>query len=96
MTDLRKNARARDCVVRFPGICNRDPETTVLAHLKRGGWCGTVKPPDICAVWCCSSCHDVIDGRVNTDMTREQIDAQLLGALCRQLVIYAQKGTVKW
>lgn len=96
MTDLRKNARARDCVVRFPGICNRDPETTVLAHLKRGGWCGTVKPPDVCGVWACSSCHDVIDGRTRTTMTREQIDAHLLGALCRQLVIYASKGTVKW
>lgn len=28
--------------------------------------------------------------------SREQIDAHLLGALCRQLVIYAQKGVVKW
>lgn len=96
MTDLRKNARARDCVVRFPGICNRDPETTVLAHLKRGGWYGTVKPPDICGVWACSACHDAIDGRARTALTREQIDAHLLGALCRQLVIYASKGMVKW
>lgn len=96
MTCLRQNARGRECVVRLPSICNGNPETTVLAHLKRGGWCGTVKPPDICAVWACSACHDAIDGRVRTDLTREQIDAHLLGALCRQLVIYASKGMVKW
>jgi hypothetical protein len=94
--NLRQKARGRDCVVRIPLVCNRDPATTVLAHLKRGGWCGTVKPPDLCAVWACSACHDVIDGRVHTMYTREQIDAILLGALCRQLVIYVQAGTVKW
>ena len=55
-----------------------------------------MKPPDICAVWARSACHGVIDGRVRTELTREQIDAHLLGALCRQLVIYASKGMVKW
>ncbi len=95
--NLRQNARGRECVVRLVGICNGNSETTVLAHLKRGGWCGTVKPPDICAVWACSDCHSEIDGRTHrSGLTREQIDAHLLGALCRQLVIYARNGTVRW
>lgn len=83
-------------MARIPGVCNHDSATVVLAHLKRGGWCGTVKPPDICGVWACSSCHDAIDGRIRTDYTREQIDALLLGALCRQLCAYVEAGVLKW
>ena len=29
--NLRALARGRECQVRIPGICNRDPATTVLA-----------------------------------------------------------------
>lgn len=32
--NLRKEARGRDCQVRLPGICNFNPETTVLAHYR--------------------------------------------------------------
>jgi hypothetical protein len=94
--NLRKLAAGKDCVVRLPGVCNGNPETTVLAHLKRG-WCGSVKPPDICGVYACSACHDAIDGRRRFDeYTREQIDAILLRALCQQLAGYAKEGVVKW
>lgn len=92
--NLRTLARGKPCMCRFPGICNGNPETTVLAHLKRGGWCGSVKPPDVCGVWACSSCHDAIDGRVKVD--RKLLDADILGALCRQLVEYVKLGVVKW
>ncbi len=33
MADLRKAARGRECQVRIPGVCNGNPETTVLAHI---------------------------------------------------------------
>ncbi len=35
MANLRKEARGRECQVRIYGICNGNPETTVLAHT---GW----------------------------------------------------------
>jgi hypothetical protein len=55
------------CQVRLGGICNGNTETTVLAHYRLAGTCGMgLKPPDLLGAWCCSSCHDVIDGRVKT------------------------------
>lgn len=64
MTNLRKEARGRNCQVRLPGICNGNPETTVLAHYRMAGLNGTgMKPDDVIGAWSCSSCHDEIDRR---------------------------------
>ena len=50
MADLRKAARSRECQVRIPGVCNGNPETSVLAHIRLAGLCGTgIKPPDLIA-----------------------------------------------
>ena len=62
--NLRKEARNRPCQVRIPGICDGGGETTVLAHYRLAGTCGTgIKPPDLLGAWCCAKCHDAIDGR---------------------------------
>lgn len=51
-------------MVRLPGVCNHDPETTVLAHYRLAGTCGTgIKPNDEQAAWACSACHDECDRR---------------------------------
>lgn len=51
-------------MVRLPGVCNGNPETTVLAHYRLAGLCGMgLKPPDWSAAWACSACHDEIDRR---------------------------------
>ena len=64
MTNLRKLARGKSCMVRLPGICNHDPATTVLAHYRLGGTCGAgMKPSDWQGAWACSACHDAVDGR---------------------------------
>ncbi|MFS0827619.1 DUF1364 domain-containing protein [Pseudomonas phoenicis] len=63
-TKLTKAARGRECQVRIPGVCNGDPETTVLAHYRMAGTCGVgSKPNDLQGAWACSSCHDACDGR---------------------------------
>ena len=63
-TAMRNEARGEACRLRIPGVCNRDPETTVLAHLRMFGWAGTgEKPEDYLAVFACSACHDVLDRR---------------------------------
>ncbi|GAB0713900.1 hypothetical protein MZ16F90_35030 [Escherichia coli] len=41
MANLRKEARGRECQVRIYGVCNGNPETTVLAHYRMAGICGT-------------------------------------------------------
>lgn len=73
---------------RFTGICNWRPETTVLAHLRLAGIAGWgQKPPDTCAVWACSACHDEIDRRTK-NRTLHEIAMDILAALVRQLAWY--------
>ena len=82
--NLRKLARGKPCMVRLPGICNFDASTTVLAHVRRGGVAGMgQKPPDLCGVWACSACHDVIDGRVKAP--DGDCEAEVLAGMCRTL-----------
>ncbi|MGF7452573.1 DUF1364 domain-containing protein [Pasteurella bettyae] len=64
MVDLRKEAKGRECQVRLPGICNHNPETTVLAHYRMVGLNGVgQKPDDIFGAWACDCCHAEIDRR---------------------------------
>lgn len=60
---VRESARGQDCTVRIPGACNFNPETTVLAHLPCGQKGMGMKGFDTVAVYACSACHDVLDGR---------------------------------
>lgn len=66
MTNLRDLARGQQCQIRAPSVCNGDTATTVLAHYRMAGICGAgQKPPDECAAWACSACHDMVDSRGN-------------------------------
>ncbi|MCB7129981.1 MAG: DUF1364 family protein, partial [Candidatus Brocadiales bacterium] len=40
LRDLREFAEGKECQLRLIGICNFDPATTVLAHVRRGGVAG--------------------------------------------------------
>lgn len=65
MTPIRKSARGEECLIRLPGVCNGQTDTTVLCHdnrLKSGKGMG-LKAPDTEAAYGCSCCHDVLDGR---------------------------------
>lgn len=65
MTPIRKAARGQDCTLRIPGVCNYNPETTVLCHspyLSSGRGMG-LKAPDEDACFGCSACHDRLDRR---------------------------------
>lgn len=69
---MRDLARDKPCMVRLPGICNGNPETTVLAHYRLAGTCGTgMKPPDECACPACFECHQAIDRRAHLDLDYE-------------------------
>ena len=74
MTPARGNAKGKPCMVRLPG-CNGGNETTVLAHYRLAGYCGTgIKPDDdVFGAWACSNCHDRIDGRVNCGLPRAEL-----------------------
>ena len=69
--NLRKLAKGQPCMIRVPGVCNRNSETTVLAHYRLAGTCGTgIKPPDALGAFSCSACHDAVDGRVKSTWSR--------------------------
>lgn len=59
---LRESANGRPCSLRLEGMCNHDPETTVLAHLPCGHKGTGMKGPDMIAVFACAACHAYIDG----------------------------------
>lgn len=49
-------------MIRMPGICNGDPETTVLCHLRMVGLTGMgMKANDLLGAWGCSDCHRYVD-----------------------------------
>ncbi len=94
MTKLRKSARNQPCHLRIPGVCNGNPETTVLCHIRRGHVAGMgQKPPDVCGVFGCSDCHDLIDGRQNIMfLTEAEIDGLILEGHMRTLAWWDRNG----
>lgn len=84
MANLRKAARGRECTVRIPGYCNGNPETSVLAHYRLAGTCGTGCKPD------------VIDGRTKTtDFTYDELRLMHAEGVMRTLEIWRKEGLIK-
>lgn len=89
MADLTKIAKAKECHLRLFPFCDRDTSKTVLAHIRIGGTGGTgLKPPDICGVPACDSCHAVIDGRIKQSVYSQ---TELKAEICR-----AQNQWLEW
>ena len=85
----RNSAKGKDCTLRLD-CCNRNPETTVLAHIRRFGWGGMAsKPADFLALYACSDCHDVLDSR-SADAPIG--DDDILRALGETLLIHYADG----
>lgn len=77
-TAIRASARNQECTLRFEGICNRNPETTVWCHSNRladGKGIG-LKAPDEQGCYGCSDCHAWLDGGYAGHMAREEVDAR--------------------
>lgn len=97
MTNLRKLAKGQECQVRIPGACNFNNETTVLAHAPIKGIHGMgMKCPDLIGAWCCSNCHDVIDGRRTIDFTKEEIANFKFEGVIRTQMELMKMGVVGW
>ncbi|HBE9077624.1 DUF1364 domain-containing protein [Serratia fonticola] len=96
MANLRKKAQGRDCQIRIPGVCNFNPQTSVLTHYRLAGLCGMgIKPNDLVAAIGCSSCHDAVDGRVKTEFTRDELKLMHAEGVFRTLEIWKKEGFVE-
>lgn len=90
---ITKSARGEECQVRIPGVCNFNSETTIFAHLNGGGM--GFKQNDIHGAYCCSNCHDVVDLRVKSDYTLNEITIWFYEAVVRTQIILLEKGLIK-
>jgi hypothetical protein len=94
--NLRDHARGQQCFVRLPGICNGNPETTVLAHLRMAGITGIgMKAPDLLGAYCCSACHDEVDRRTRT-MEYETVKLAFFEGMARTQARLIADGLVSW
>lgn len=94
---IRDSARGEECQLRFDGVCLGTTDTTVWAHwpgLDAGRGMG-LKALDLCGVFGCAACHDVLDGRAHVPgMGRQAIELGFLFGHMRSLVRLAQKGAL--
>ena len=93
-----RSARGQECQIRIPGVCNYNPETTVLAHLNGAGI--GMKHPDIFGSYACSDCHDVVDARKviftdKTELTHDDIKLMHLEGVIRTQRIMIDSGVLK-
>jgi len=72
------------------------PETTQPAHvqLRFHGGMGT-KPSDLFLVDACHNCHSILDGRVETTLTKEFIELMALRAMYRKQQFFLDSGLVE-
>ena len=93
--NLRKLAKGQECQLRLIDddgvwVCNFDSDTVVLCHLRLTGVAGIgQKPSDLIAVYGCSACHDVVDGRSKRKVST--LDKDKLRALAGTLTIVGKE-----
>ena len=89
---ITNSARGEECQVRIPAHCNFNPETTIPAHLNGGGM-GT-KHNDAFIAYCCSDCHNVLDGHVTANFTQNEIKLMHHEGVVRTQYILIEKGLI--
>lgn len=93
--NLRKAARGRECTIRIPGVCNFNPETSVLAHYRLSDLCGTgIKPSDLTGAIGCDNCHAAVDGRLKTEYSHEELRLMHVEGVLRTLDIWEREGLI--
>lgn len=92
---ITQSARGEDCTVRIVGVCNGNPETTVLAHLPSNRHGIGLKSSDISGVYACSCCHDRIDRRIHSRELEERREWYLLRAVIETHERMVESGVLK-
>jgi len=93
--DLRRRARGIECQIRIPGVCNHNPETSVLCHYRQNTGIGQ-KSPDLIAAVGCSDCHDAVDRRRFMDLDYDYVRQCHAEGVMRTLALWVREGLVSW
>jgi hypothetical protein len=89
--NLRKLAQGKPCMIRMPDVCNGNPETTVLCHLRMAGISGmSLKASDLLGAWGCSDCHRYVDTHGIDGRTA------LLEGMARTQAYLLAAGLIEW
>jgi len=88
MSNLRKEARGRDCQARIAVTCNHDSETVVLHHVRINSGLG-LKPNDALGCWACEACHAAIHASPRVHRLDE------LEGMYRTIEILIKEGKIK-
>jgi hypothetical protein len=91
---LRDSARGEECTFQIVGVCNGNPETTVLCHLPHESHGMGFKANDLSSGYGCSSCHDVIDGRVQYTFQPGDKEFYMRRSNIRTLIRMEEKGLI--
>jgi hypothetical protein len=98
MTPARANARGQCCTLMLPGCCpGPDNEQVQLCHLRMNGAAGSgEKPHDSEAVFACTHCHDLLDGRTRLipELANQLNDGAILRALQFTLRVQRAAGVL--
>lgn len=97
MSKITQSARGEQCHIRYPGICNSNPETTVWCHAN-GSAAGKgmhQKSHDILGAYGCYACHDVYDRRVPVaGLTRQEVELLFWQGHARSVVRLIERGLI--
>lgn len=97
MSKIRKSARGEQCQIRLPFVCNGDPATVVWCHAN-GSAAGKgmgMKAPDYLGAYGCAACHDAVDGRRRTELSRTELRLAFAEAIFRSQRMLEAKGLLK-
>lgn len=94
MSKITASAIGESCTVRIPNVCNHDVNTVVAAHLSgvRFGHGFGRKVNDIHIAYCCSACHDALDGRTKANYTKNELKLMHLEAVIETQIKLIKKG----
>lgn len=95
MSKLRKSARGRECTLQIHPYCSMNVESVVLCHIGSEAKGMGIKSPDWWSAYGCSSCHDVIDGRMKTDLPETEILKCIMRGIFRTHQIMLDEGLLK-
>lgn len=83
-------------MIRVPGFCRGDTESTVLCHVRMIGISGMgLKAPDVLGAHGCAECHAVVDGQRKSEYTKDQRRLMLLEGMVRTQYWLISEGYLK-
>ena len=95
MSKLRKSAKGQPCTLQIFPYCQENRETVVLCHLNSLAKGMAFKSQDYFGVYGCNICHDIIDGRRQTLIEKDEILKCQMRGLERTWEIMIGEGLIQ-